>query len=242
MTDKDCTEMQLLVQADVDGELDVAGSARVAAHIAACADCASLQQDLIKLSAKLRREWPKSEASPALRAAIAPKPPLGRRWQRAAFPFGAGLAIAASLAFLFLPAQPDPARELVSSHIRALQPGHLTDVLSSDQHTVKPWFDGRIDFAPPVRDFAQNGFPLVGARLDSIGGRTVAALVYRHEKHEIDLFIWPGRPSAPVTAKTALGYEVASWAAGGMEFRAVSDLNATDLAAFAALWTKTPPP
>jgi anti-sigma factor RsiW len=101
------------------------------------------------------------------------------------------------------------------------------DVGSSDQHTVKPWFDGRLDYAPPVRDFTAQGFPLVGGRLDFLAGRPVAALIYRRDKHLIDVFVWPGgRKSAAASAE---GYNVISWSAEGMNFRAVSDLNLTEL-------------
>jgi anti-sigma factor RsiW len=150
------------------------------------------------------------------------------------------MAIAAGVVLL-LPASDELADQTVASHIRALQPGHLTDVLSSDQHTVKPWFDGRIDYAPPVRDFAADGFPLVGGRLDFLGGRAVAALVYRRDKHIIDLYVRPATTDAGAASAVVNGYNVLGWTAGGMRFTAVSDLNARELAAFAALWQSAPP-
>ena len=150
------------------------------------------------------------------------------------------MALAASVA-LVLPRGGATYDEAVADHIRALQPGHLTDVLSTDQHTVKPWFDGRIDYAPPVRDFSADGFPLVGGRLDYLHGRPVAALVYRRDKHIIDLFVWPDSAAAAPRERTVNGYNVVDWAAGGMRFQAVSDLNAAELSQFAALWRQQAP-
>jgi len=106
---------------------------------------------------------------------------------------------------------------------------------------VKPWFDGRIDYAPPVRDFSSAGFPLVGGRLDYLGGRPVAALVYRRDKHLIDLFVWPAEGVSAPAASTTNGYNAVAWTGGGMRFRAVSDLNATELAQFAGLWREPAP-
>jgi anti-sigma factor RsiW len=123
------------------------------------------------------------------------------------------------------------AASLVDAHLRSLQPGHLTDVESTDQHTVKPWFDGRIDFAPPVRDFAGDGFPLVGGRLDVAGGRTVAALVYARRKHIINVFVEKAQPENYWNgAGEAQGYHWLAWQKDGFSFCAVSDVAPTDLA------------
>ena len=240
-----CEEMRLLIQADLDGELDAAATAALAAHVADCPGCAELQRELSALSLRLRGEIFPHAAPASLRRALearllpaAPPAPSGFRRRLVPFAsFGAGAAIAACLALLLLPRGADPDAELVGDHIRALQPGHLTDVLSSDQHTVKPWFDGRIDYAPPVEDFSPQGFPLIGGRLDYIGGRPVAVLVYRRDKHLIDLYVWPdgGAPSGPAS-EARNGYNVVRWTRGGMTFRAVSDLEAKELGAFAQLW------
>jgi anti-sigma factor RsiW len=126
--------------------------------------------------------------------------------------------------------------ELVDAHIRALQPGHLTDVTSTDQHTVKPWFDGKIAFAPPVSDFAAQDFPLVGGRLDVFQGRTVAALVYGRRKHFISVFIWPdATQNAEQYAGAMNGYQWISWKQGGLRFCAVADTSRGDLAALKEL-------
>jgi len=128
------------------------------------------------------------------------------------------------------------AAQVVDAHLRSLQPGHLIDVASTDQHTVKPWFDGKLDFAPPVRDLAGQGFPLQGGRLDALNGRSVAVLVYGRRQHVINVFVWPdaGRDSQPVAGATR-GYNWIEWRRDGMEMWAVSDLNAAELSEFGRL-------
>ena len=121
--------------------------------------------------------------------------------------------------------------ELVSGHVRSLLADHLMDVATSDRHTVKPWFNGRIDFSPPVVDLKQQGFPLQGGRIDYIGGRVVAALAFRHNGHVINLFIWPS--TGPVTTDDERdGFNLIGWTQNGLTFWAVSDLDATELKAF----------
>jgi anti-sigma factor RsiW len=244
----------LLVQAELDGELDAGQAAALEAHRAGCAICQTAQAELWRARELLRGET--YEITPDdVRARVMARlrqveprpmatPPRRRSW---VFPslggFGLGAACAAALAFLLvLPQRDDLAGQLVAGHIRALQPGHLEDVVSTDQHTVKPWFDGRLDFAPPVRDFAAAGFPLKGGRLDYLDGRPVAGLVYQRDKHIIDVFVWP-QSGAPVhlASNTALhGYNVVHWAADGMNFWAVSDLERGQLDDFAALWRRSP--
>lgn len=145
------------------------------------------------------------------------------------FMLGPGLASRRQSEFL--------AQEIIASHIRSLQPGHLLDVQSTDQHTVKPWFNGRIDFSPPVRDLSDQGFPLIGGRLDYVDGRNVAALVYQRRKHLINVFIWPvgsGRTKPPAF-RSADGYGLVSWQQNGMNFCATSDVNVGDLRQLAQL-------
>jgi anti-sigma factor RsiW len=265
MKDGDCTEMRLLVQADVDGELTPADTAGVEAHLEHCPRCAALQAQLISLSGRIRQEVTYYSAPPAAQeklriavrarlAAMTPSDEQGpgpandnraSKWLRLprlglgpATPFGAGFALAACLALVFiLPHASGLPEAVVSDHIRALQPGHLMDVVSTDQHTVKPWFDGRIDFAPPVRDFQGEGFPLAGGRLDYLDGRKVAALIYQRRKHLIDLYVWPdgGHLDRGPTAGSRSGYNFLHWSQDGMAFWAVSDLDPNELADFVKL-------
>jgi anti-sigma factor RsiW len=164
-------------------------------------------------------------------------PPRSRPWWREGASFALGAALAASIAWLVVaPAQQNMLDEIVSSHVRALQPGHLEDVISTDQHTVKPWFDGRIDFAPPVKDLKAEQFPLLGGRLDYLSDRPVAALVYGSDKHLIDLYVWPADGNSLPANAARDGYNTVHWSENGMEFWAVSDLEAQKLSAFVRDW------
>jgi anti-sigma factor RsiW len=129
------------------------------------------------------------------------------------------------------------AREVLTSHLRSLMPGHLMDVVSTDQHTVKPWFDGRIDFSPPVNDFAADGFRLVGGRLDYLAGRPVAALVYQRRKHIVNVFVWPAADGSQSAVESTAhdGYNLLHWRRGGMNYWMASDLNAQEMGDFARL-------
>ena len=254
-----CDEMHLLIQADLDGELTPAEAARVGTHMETCPDCAAVQAGMLRLSARVRAEASYHPAPDSLRGAVrafieaetAPPPehaPARRTswsWQRFRFgsgpSFGAGFALAACLALAIV--LPTGNRDgltdaVVADHIRSLQPGHLMDVVSSDQHTVKPWFDGRLAFAPPVKDLKAEGFPLAGGRLDYLDGREVAALVYRSRQHVIQLFVWPsGRGLDHAPAQGARnGYNFVRWTQDDMAFWAISDLNAVELADFVRLW------
>ena len=170
-----------------------------------------------------------SSAAPA-----APRRSL-RRWLEATFVFGSGAAVAwLVLASVMLT---DPADrigdEIAASHVRSLMAAHLTDVTSTDRHTVKPWFAGKLDFSPPVHDLVAQGYPLAGARLDVVGGRPVAALVYREQQHLVNLFVWPvAAKAAAAAAQTRQGYNLVGWAQRGMQFWAVSDANADELRRF----------
>jgi len=128
-------------------------------------------------------------------------------------------------------------REVVASHVRSLMANHLTDVLSSNQHTVKPWFDGKLDFAPVVLDLSTQGFPLLGGRLDYIDGHPVAALVYHYHLHVINLFTWPtaNAPDSQAHIATSEGYNSVQWTESGMEYWAVSDVAPPELEKFAQL-------
>jgi len=263
MTTEDCPRMALLMQADFDGELDVGATTALSAHLGHCAECQALQSSLTHLSQRLRSEVPRHAAPARLRAAIqaacATQPDgvaiaasaparmaVQRNWRerlgalaRQILPLGASAALAATIAMaVILPREADLTASVVDSHIRALQPGHLMDVVSTDQHTVKPWFDGRLDFAPPVRDLAREGFPLTGGRLDYLSGRPVAALTYRSAQHVIDLYVWPNSSQIDATPGTGerSGYHFVRWTQNDMVFWAVSDLNDGELGQFVALF------
>ncbi len=248
----------LLVQAELDGELDAAEAASLAAHRAGCPECQAALADLSRARGLIGEELyhPMPDAVRArIMAQLATRQTgsvssireslvnLWRSWWRAAAGFGFGAVCAAAIAVLMLPVPGAGVTEqIVASHIRALQPGHLEDVPSSDRHTVKPWFDGRIDFAPPVKDLAADRFPLLGGRLDYVGGRPVAALVYGRDKHIIDLYVWPAgddSPLAPISARRQ-GYNIVRWRQDGMNFWAISDVELAQLKDFAEDFRRSP--
>jgi anti-sigma factor RsiW len=161
------------------------------------------------------------------------------RWLQAASLFAAGAATTCALLLLRPAAAPDDlVAAVAASHVRSLMAEHLADVRSSDRHTVKPWFAGKLDYSPPVVDLAAQGLPLVGGRLDYLGGRAVAALAYRSGAHVINLFVWPADAVAEAApqAATLQGWHLLHWTQGGMQAWAVSDASAAELAAFASQW------
>lgn len=231
-----------LLPAYVDQELDLRAALEVERHLATCEACRRDVAGQRRAGARVRG-GAYASAAPALRARVlaalpaagTPAPAPRPRWWHV-WPELAG-AVAAVLALAWgASVPPSLTDELVASHIRALQVDHLADVVSTDQHTVKPWFNGKLDFAPPVVDLAAQGFPLVGGRLDYLGGRTVAVLVYRRARHPINLTIWPHPGPATMSATVQQqGFYVVRWRAGGMDYAAVSDVAAPDLVRFVAL-------
>lgn len=162
----------------------------------------------------------------------------GWGWLPLGSAFACGLLAGLSVLLINPAPADDPlVREVVASHVRSLMVAHLSDVASTDQHTVKPWFNGKLDFSPPVEDVAASGFPLAGGRLDYLNQRTVAALIYHRRQHTINVFVWPA--SEPLfensTRLTRQGYNLESWRKGRMQFWAVSDLNARELSELASL-------
>jgi anti-sigma factor RsiW len=234
-----CDEMLPLLDGYLDGELDLALSLETERHIAACAACAAALESRRQLSSLLRTTAPYYTAPAKLRARLRakerplPVPRLALAFASAFLILFLGWAVLQSLR----PSGSDLiAREVEASHVRSLLANHLTDVTSTDQHTVKPWFSGKLDYSPPVRDLATQGFPLVGGRLDYLDRRPIAALVYRHRQHTINVFVWPGaKPDGPMTSTTQDGFNLVRWSQGGMQSWAISDLNPAELQQFARL-------
>jgi anti-sigma factor RsiW len=222
-----------------DGELDAVRAAEFEKHLAGCTACQVSLETMKALRNGLQNAELYQGASIRLRSRIAEE--LGSGSHASAKKWKWFLVPAFSLAILLIAVgvavvtqhRTYSARlqaELIDAHVRSLQPGHLTDVQSTDQHTVKPWFDGKLDFIPPVGDFSPQGFPLIGGRLDVIEGRNVAALVYGRRKHLINLFVWPeGKEPAVSGEGSRQGYNWLSWRAGDMQFCLVSDVSAGDL-------------
>ena len=251
-----CQECHDFIDPYIDNELDVAAAILVKQHLRDCSQCRQLLESRKALRALLNNPQLQFEVPDSLSQKIQSALPVAtpsarhRSVERSVIPwFTVPLALAAALAVVFglqflnqrgmfdRSGGNALAEEVISSHVRSLLAAHLLDVPSSDQHTVKPWFDGKLKFSPPVRDFADQGFRLIGGRLDYINGREVAALVYQRRLHIINLFIWPlesGRTTAAESFATN-GYNVLHWERDGFAFWAVSDVSAGDLTAFADL-------
>ena len=239
-----CRELEGLLGAYADGELDLVRSLDVEGHMRECPACSAALERLEALHTAVSSQAPYYSASPELRrkltARLAPK----QRWTGALQPWWAVAAacLLVALAFWrvtpskFRPASAAIEREVVAAHVRSLLADHLMDVPSSDRHTVKPWFTGKLDFAPEVADLSAQGFSLVGGRLDYIDGRTVAALVYRRRQHTINVFTWPdGADESPKCVEGVQGFHVVQWVRHGMAWWAVSDLAEDELKQLAGL-------
>jgi anti-sigma factor RsiW len=237
-----CAE-SLRVQAYFDGELDALSAADVERHSEACAECRALLQDLAQVRTALRQDLTYASAPPALRArilrvlddeGIVESPRLDRvrlpRWRPQPFWKGAfsgmgGTALAAGIAFFFLaPPLTNPILDdLVSAHVRSLMPDHLIDVVSTDKHTVKPWFAGHTDVSPVVADFNGQGYRLMGGRADYFDGQRAAVVVYQHGSHVINVFSWAADQRGLPKNTTRNGYHLVFWRTGNLEYCAVSD-------------------
>lgn len=248
-----CQDIRLLLHAYLDDELDAADSLGVARHLAGCVDCMQRFHAYTRLRGDLRQADLYRPAPEALRARIAsrlPHPTTAPRARRRAWGMAvAALAALCVIAALFAGWQTLQLRqrgsdalvaEAVSDHVRSLLPGHLIDVHSTNEHTVKPWFDGRVDFSPQVKDLSAQGFELIGGRLDVLEGRQVAALVYKRHLHTINLFQWPDGATAPAAPRTRDGYHVLEWNDAGLRFVAVSSVAESDLQAFARAFRGVP--
>lgn len=251
-----CNDARQLIDGYLDGELDLVRSMEVESHVEDCGSCLRALDSRKTLShairgADLRHSAPRGLEKRVLAAVrseskseAAAQGRTGRPTARLSFAFGlAAMALIVVLGWAVVRGHLPGSRqdmvlqETVASHIRSLQASHLFDVASTDQHTVKPWFLGKLDYAPPVVGLAEKGFPLTGGRLDYLDGRPVAALVYRRRLHVINLFVWPkdrgesGPGDRPAIASIR-GYHTVRWAQGGMELTAVSDVSQADLDLF----------
>jgi anti-sigma factor RsiW len=252
----DCKDAERLLDGYADRELDLAHSLEIENHLRECGACSERHESRRLLHSALSnpslyfnaprdlRGKVQSSLRKRAKAEAAPRV-LSLPWLTAAVP----LAVAAIVILIFVPLLRGPSadellsRELVSSHVRSLMANHLADVASSDEHTVKPWFAGKLNFSPEVVDLKQQGFPLAGGRLDYVDNKPVAALVYRRQKHFINLFVWPSGSAADAEMKaiSRQGYNLFHWIKDGMTYWAVSDLNASELRQFARQVQNQPP-
>jgi anti-sigma factor RsiW len=238
-----CDDQELLLGGLIDGELDAANTALVEAHVARCEPCRELLERLQATRNLLLSDGVRHSAPEALASRIAALPELqptaanDNRILRWLGPGAVGAVAAALAMVMVLPTttQTIVDQELVSSHVRSLQPGHLTDVQTTNQHIVKPWFNGRIDFSPPVPELAQQGFPLAGGRLDSINGKTAAAIVYHRRLHTVNVFVWPSSDAHGRLFQKD-GFSAIEWSQAGLRFAAISDIPPSELREFEQLY------
>ena len=258
-----CNTIHISLSAYVDGELPPDQVAAIAEHLTSCGGCSAEYETMLETVGRLRTRLKRYTAPDILRARVrsalasTPSAPVGERaeplapprrrarfagWTRTAS-WAAALLVAAALGsgVSTVVASRDrrasmTAAEVLSSHVRSLMPDHLTDVRSSDQHNVKPWFNGRLDFSPAVPRLEEQGFPLLGGRLDYVDGRPVAVVVYGRRQHIINVYSWPtAAADAPARTATSHGYTLLHWRSRGSEHWVVSDLGTGELAMFAAL-------
>jgi len=244
-----CHEAGALIASYADGEIGGGDRRSIERHLRECKDCAAKHQEILALRARIQEEVRYFPAPPALRERLKPllsdahdperthAPPARERWRWLAGGAFAGcaatlLAFFLSTVFLDSRAREDIAREAVEAHVHATLDNRLVEVASSDQHTVKPWFSARLDYSPPVRDLAADGFPLSGGRIEALHSQRVATLVYRYRQHTIDVFVRPEPVPAPVALPTVRGFNVAHATGAGMDWIAVSDVSADVLNAF----------
>ena len=244
----DCTQSRLYMHALLDRELDPVTAAGIEAHMQTCAACTQAYADQTALHKAVWEQAAYYTAPAGLAArmlakagaANAPARKKTRQWSW--LPLAATVAATVVITWTTATHMESGLRDervveqVIAGHARSVLTNHLVEVASSDQHTVKPWLSSKLDFSPPATDLAEAGFPLVGARLDYVNSRPVAALVYQHRQHVINLFVWPDdKGGAPGAFRRAAkqGYNLLHWDNAGMTFWAISDLNQTDIKAFA---------
>jgi mycothiol system anti-sigma-R factor len=247
--DMDCNQTRNYMHGDLDREIDPVTSAGIAAHLKTCADCARAYSAQTSLRAAVKKQAAYYAAPESLAARIRKNIPAAadeaaqkRAPRQPWFPLFAAVAATAviswTVALQLETGSRDEriAEQVIAGHARATLTNHLTDVASSDQHTVKPWLSSKLDFSPPATDLTAAGFPLVGARLDYVDSRPVAALVYGHRQHVINLFVWPDEKAgaaAGMRPSSKQGFNLLHWGNAGMTFWAISDLNQADIKKFA---------
>jgi anti-sigma factor RsiW len=243
-----CDEAEVLLNALLDGELDAGHAREVEQHVAGCPRCAATLAAYRQMNHAVASAGLRYTAPAALRARIEASLPTElpsnvqpmptRRGLLRGFAMGSAIsAIAATGLFAVVPSNDDQQRieaEIVSAHLRSLQAGHLTDVISTDQHTVKPWFAGKLDVSPPVIDLTAQGFTLIGGRLDYVDARAIGAVVYKRRAHIINLFVaqTSNMQHHPTRIETIQGYNIRRWSDRGLNYWAISDLGADELAEF----------
>lgn len=236
-----CSEAEPLIGASLDGELDFQTALRVDEHVSGCGTCSALVKRLERLSGEIAAadlDWSSEVNLRPLAASI--RRANGDRWWKRAWLWRSALATiaAATLIAIFIPARSASLgdQQIVDNHVRSLLANHLVDVPSSDRHTVKPWFQGKLNFSPAVPDLSADGFALLGGRLDVINGKQAAAIVYKRREHIVNLWMQPveGRDQS-FEAATIGGFHVLHWRKAGVLYSAASDLNETELRDFAEL-------
>jgi len=251
-----CELTQRFVPGYLDGELDLVRTSEMETHLKSCATCARELENQKALRDALERAS-LAYATPAvlrdrIQASLRTSSGLEVQERQIRWPsfhiwqWAGAIAVLALFSLigwqltarLGAPSSDQRiAAEVFASHVRSLEANHLMDIASTDQHTVKPWFDGKLDFSPPVEDLASDGYPLVGGRLDYLEGREVAALVYQRRKHFINVFVWPDAKglSSARALESHQGYNLMRWSRGGFQFWTASDVGATDFAEFVRL-------
>jgi anti-sigma factor RsiW len=242
----DCDEAEILLHALIDGELDAGHAREVEAHIADCTRCTAELAAYRQMSQAIAGADLRYTAPPSLRRRIEaslPQPQVqtlapSRRSVLKGFAMGSAVSALAATGLVAIVLRSDDEHrimsEVVSAHLRSLQAGHLTDVISTDQHTVKPWFNGKLDVSPPVIDLTAQGFTLIGGRLDYLDARAIGAVVYRRRQHIINLFVaqTPNIERRSAKTETIQGFNIRRWSDRGSNFWAVSDIGADELAEF----------
>ncbi len=245
-----CRDVQHLLHPYSDGELDLVRHVEIEEHLAGCAECADRVKNLRSLRAAVSSPFLYYQAPPALRQRVQlATSPVTRGRRRSWVQLGAiaaglllliGAAATTGMLFPWMGTSTDDrlAERVVASHVRSLQVDHLTDVVSSDQHTVKPWFRGKLDFSPQVPDLTLQGYSLSGGRLDYLTDRPVAALVYHRRLHAINLFTWPAGDDDEKTTRgmARQGFHIRYWQRSGMTFWAISDLSEQEFDEFVRLF------